>query len=195
MSGSAGRAAASVISRRAIEGHRGAGADQGCAAGRRSRGNVPRNCVKRFRGDARTHGCGTGAGATGRSARLASAGGWRDSAGRAAAGRPAGSGSAPPWPPPARWPVTTTFRPMAPPASSTSQIDHCLSFAGSQPVPSFENLCSCGGNQNRRTTDLLTWPTRSPPVSPPSASGSPVSFRRAQRAGGRARRLRSGRPL
>src|ERR1017187_5113424 len=32
-----------------------------------------------------------------------------------------------------------------------------------------------GVPEGRRTTDLLTWPATSPPVSPPSASGSPVS--------------------
>ena len=56
-----------------------------------------------------------------------------------------------------------------------AQIDQSLSVPGSWAVPPAENRCSCGGKRNRRTTDLLTWPTTSPPARPPSASGSPVS--------------------
>ncbi len=67
------------------------------------------------------------------------------------------------------------FRSIVPAESSTAQTVQPLPVSASWAVCPAENLCSCGGNQKRRTTDRLTHSTISPPVSPPSASGSPIS--------------------
>ena len=98
---------------------------------------------------------------------------------RLSAGRRRGGSGVAYYPPvsapatPRTW-VLPIFRSIVPRASSTSQTHQCLSAAGSQAVPPVENLCSCAGKRNRRTTDFLTLPTTSPPLRPPRASGSPI---------------------
>ena len=55
------------------------------------------------------------------------------------------------------------------------------SVIGSCAVSPALKPCSCGGNENRRSTDRFTSPTISPPDSKPSASGSVDQIQRRQR--------------
>src|SRR6201996_7650513 len=64
---------------------------------------------------------------------------------------------------------------MIPDSSSSAQTLQPRPVSGSSAVSPALNLYSWGGNEKRRIFDRLTSPTTSPPLSRPSASGSPTS--------------------
>ncbi len=72
----------------------------------------------------------------------------------------------------ARRSLAPTFSTISPRASSTESTTKPRPVIGSSACDSGPNLCSCGGNENCRSTDRFTDPTTAPPDSKPSASGS-----------------------